>query len=298
MRAGGSDGRFWSPLIEGDALILAIEIPPTVDPASIHLSLPRLSHLDELPYSLPGHPLPSDCHEDVMCHPAWNQPSRATAILLYTRPDGGSAVCSGTLLRDADPATDIPYFLTAHHCVPDRARAASLETYWLHRSHACNRAPARAQTVTGGADLLYTDRATDTSFLRLHRSPPPGAVYAAWSTNPPALGQPVAGIHHPQGQPQRIALGTLTERLHCIAIEDCGADPESGEEHYLRVTWTTGITSGGGSGSGLFLPTGELVGNLYGGFSRCDNPQGPDDYGRFDLAYRAGLHRWLGSPQE
>lgn len=66
------------------------------------------------------------------------------------------------------------------------------------------------------------------------------------------------------------------------------------EEQFLRVTWAQGVTAGGGSGSGLFLVTGELVGTLFGGYSGCDNPNGQvDDYGRFDLAYRAALDRWL-----
>ena len=93
---------------------------------------------------------------------------------------GVAASARGTLLDDADPATQIPYFLTAHHCVPDQARASSLETYWLYRSLACGGSVADAQAVTGGAVLLYTARPTDTSFLRLRRAPPAGVVFANW----------------------------------------------------------------------------------------------------------------------
>lgn len=54
------------------------------------------------------------------------------------------------------------------------------------------------------------------------------------------------------------------------------------------------MTAGGGSGSGLFLVSGELVGTLFGGYSGCDNPDVQEDYyGRFDLAYRDALYRWL-----
>ncbi len=100
-------------------------------------------------------------------------------------------------------------------------------------------------------------------------------------------------MHHPQGQPQRIAVGVLSESLSCLAVEDCGADPDAMEEQFLRVTWAQGVTAGGSSGSGLFLESGELIGVLYGGYSGCGKPDGPDDYGRFDLAYRAALDRWL-----
>jgi hypothetical protein len=33
---------------------------------------------------------------------------------------------TGTLLGDADPTTDVPYVITARHCVPDQDRAASI----------------------------------------------------------------------------------------------------------------------------------------------------------------------------
>ena len=54
------------------------------------------------------------------------------------------------------------------------------------------------------------------------------------------------------------------------------------------------ITDAGSSGAGLFAPSGALVGVLSGGFGDCEGTPGPDHYGRFDLAYRAGLSRWLG----
>mgnify|MGYP006913191452 CR=1 FL=1 len=48
--------------------------------------------------------------------------------------------------------------------------------------------------------------------------------------------------------------------------------------------------------SALFLPLqgrAYVVGQLQGGSSSCDSPQGLDDYGRFDVSYRSALHRWL-----
>ena len=80
----------------------------------------------------------------------------------------------------------------------------------------------------------------------------------------------------------------MTEYLNCAE----GADPDV--IFYLRVTWSHGFTDPGGGGFGLFLESGQLVGTLSGAFSDCENPRGPDDYGRFDLAYREGLWAWLG----
>jgi hypothetical protein len=38
-----------------------------------------------------------------------------------------------------------------------------------------------------------------------------------------------------------------------------------------------------------------LVGTLTGGTSSCDNPDGDNNYGRFDLAYEKSFHKWLGA---
>jgi hypothetical protein len=108
------------------------------------------------------------------------------------------------------------------------------------------------------------------------------------------VGTGLAGLHHPRGGVQRIAFGTLAEYRNCEDVACCGETANPGELHYLRVRWSVGATSGGSSGSGLFLETGQLVGVLPGGFSHCDNQGGSDDYGRFDLAYREALRRWIG----
>lgn len=187
----------------------------------------------------------------------------------------------------------IPYVLTAHHCVSDQTRASSVEAYWFHRSRHCGSPGGTARSVTGGTDLLYAAKTTDTSLLRLRNPPPAGAVFIGWSATLPKPGTPLTGVHHPRGARQAIAFGSLTEYQNCADVVYCGeeADPEA--IHYLRVNWDKGVVDVGSSGSGIFLPTGQLVGTLSGGFGDCERQEGPDDYGRFDLAYRAALHNWL-----
>ncbi len=41
---------FWSPVIEGEAVTLEIELPASADPDELEIALPRLSHLFQLPY--------------------------------------------------------------------------------------------------------------------------------------------------------------------------------------------------------------------------------------------------------
>jgi len=105
----------------------------------------------------------------------------------------------------------------------------------------------------------------------------------------------LTGIHHPRGARQGIAFGSLTEYENCTDVAYCGEEADFDAIHYLRVNWDKGVSLPVSNGSGIFRKTGELVGRLSGGFGDCEQQQGPDDYGRFDLAYRAALHRWLGT---
>ena len=187
--AAGASGeaaqRYWSPLIQGDTLTLEIELPADVDPQAVQIALPRLSHLFRLPFAETG---PAACHQELPCDPDWDRPSRATALLLHTDERGATGVCTGVLLNDADRETYIPYLLTAQHCIAEQTRASSIETIWFHRANNCG-GPSRAiQAVSGGADLLYAAKSTDTSLLRLRQLPPAGAVFSGWSATLPALG--------------------------------------------------------------------------------------------------------------
>jgi hypothetical protein len=285
---------YWMPLTQGQSVTLRIVLPAGVDPDGIQIALPHVSHLFRWPFAGPDQATGvTGCQVDVACHPELDGLSRATVMLLYTDELGGTGTCTGTLLNDSDPATHIPYVLTAHHCVGDQTRASSIEAVWFHRAHRCGGPGDAVRSVPGGADLLHAARSTDTSLLRLRRPPPAGAVFSAWTTARPELGAAVIGVFQPRGGRQAVAFGRLASFEHCEEAYYCGEDADPDGLHYLRVDWDRGVTEPGTSGSGLFLPSGALVGILSGGFGNCERPRGPDDYGRFDLAYEAALRRWL-----
>ena len=290
-------GQFWSPLVRGDAAVVAVGLPPGTKPALVRLSLWQVSHLVRwlVDHADTAASADSACRLDVACYPDWEPTSRATALLVYTDQTGGTGTCTGTLLRDTDPTTEVPYVITAQHCVPNQDRAASVEAVWFHRDSRCgSRIGLPVQSVGGGAELLYSDPLADVSLLRLRRAPPAGAVFADWSLHLPEPGGAVASVHHPRGLRQAIAFGSVTSMVPCAEVPLCEGGGADDAGHYLRVRWEQGRTDVGSSGSGLFLPSGELVGVLSGGFGDCAGTPGPDHYGRFDLAYRAGLSRWLG----
>jgi lysyl endopeptidase len=297
---GEAAATYWSPLIPGEALPLEIALPADTDHRRVRVTLHRLSHFVQVPFDDAAQESPgaAPCEQqEPACDPEWDYPSRATAMLVHTDEAGDSSVCTGTLLNDSDPSTYVPYLLTAHHCVSEQARASSVQTFWLYRSRRCGGGPDQVQTVPGGADLLYASQLTDTALLRLRKPPPDGVVFSGWSATLPAVGAAVMSVHHPWGRAQRFAVGALSDYRNCADVNYCPDAADSDASHYLETVWSTGVTAPGSSGAGLFLASGQLIGTLNGGFSRCDNPRGPDNYGRFDIPYQDALHRWLGAVQ-
>jgi hypothetical protein len=229
-----------------------------------------------------------------MCRPEFLSQSRSVVRMLFVR-GGNTFLCTGTLLNDKRSSLT-PYLLTAEHCISSQEEASSLITDWFYRSSGCDTGTlgAGARRRFGGATLLHAAAATDTAFLRLHDAPPPGAVYAGSYFGPLEPGLPLATVHHPKGDLQKISTGQLL-RFSICAGDTCQPSDAS-EGTYLTMRWNEGVTEGGSSGSALFRTLGArryVVGQLYGGATSCLDPSGNDHYGRFDVAYRSALKQWL-----
>jgi hypothetical protein len=295
---------FWSPIVEGDTLVVELELPSGVLPEEVRITSPIVSHM--VTSALSGFEMPkaaASCNIDATCYQGtWASEMNAVARFIYTT-EGASYVCSGTLVADRDNSTFIPYFLSANHCVNTQTTASTMQTYWFYRSSACNSGQrGDYRTVFGGATLLYATETSDTSFMRLNSQPPAGAVYAGWLVGlTPQLGAAVTGLHHPTGDLQKISFGSVGGYYGCIASGGgaftCNGSAASTSNFY-GVNWQSGITESGSSGSAIFSSDGHyLLGQLYGGSGTCEAP-GVDFYGRFDVAYNAGLYQWLGgTPQ-
>src|SRR5258706_5857117 len=217
----GPDARlYWSPHIEGDTLLIEVELAPGTDPLDLRISIPQLSHLvTSAAKDFALVEKSSSCEIDAMCSVStWGSQMNAVARMLFS--SGGSTyICTGTLLADQDSAGSVPYFLTANHCVSTQASASSLTTYWVYRSSACNSGIGGPyQQLAGGAALLYASTNTDTSFMRLNNTPPAGAVYAGWFAGAtPGVGTSGTGLHHPQGDWLKISNGKVNGYLTCTA---------------------------------------------------------------------------------
>lgn len=277
-RLGGENGVLWSPSVAGDSIGVEIVLPSAPSARTsqaFSFSVVKIAHgtVDRnAPATWRPKALVCDNHVDVRCRaeqfPAGLDDAVARVVF---ESGGGTYSCTGTLLRDR-PASGEAFFLTASHCVGTAAEANSVETTWFFQRPSCGASNIdRGITVYGGANLLATSVAQDSSLLALRGDLPSGADYADWTPRRPAHPAHVIGIHHPAGEEKRYAGGaTLTNNNAIVGAREITRDA-------LIVRWDDGLTERGSSGSGLFHE-GALVGVLSGG-AGCTDPQ--DAYGPF-----------------
>ena len=302
-RFGGEDAVLWSPSVAGDSIGVEIVLPstpllpnapnapsaPNAPNAPNAPSAPSTGNLPEFSFSVvkishgttPGNapaswrPKAGSCdnHVDVRCRVEQFRAGLddAVARLVFESGDRTYA-CTGTLLGDR-PNSGQAFFLTANHCVGTVAEANSVETTWFYQRASCG-APTidRGATVYGGASLLATSVAQDSTLLALRGALPSGVNYADWK--PSRLSHPaqVIGIHHPAGEEKSYA-GGVTDGNHDAIV---GAREITRDA--LIVRWDDGLTEPGSSGSGLFHD-GALIGVLSGGADGCVERE--DAYGLF-----------------
>jgi lysyl endopeptidase len=286
---------YWSPVLEGERGIVEVFIPAGANPRDVRLGLSWLSHLIANPRSADldaQAKAAGSCQVDLICLSASNSVladlGRSVARMTFTSPQGGTALCTGTLLATSSGA-GAPYFYSADHCISTQAIASTLTTHWFYDRTVCGsgvQGPSYVQ-LTGGATLLYRNPTSDALLLRLNSTPPAGAVYAGWSSSGMTSGTSVVGVHHPQGDFKKVSLGTYG------GMSAYGGGP--GVDHVIAL-WngtSTGVTEQGSSGSGLFTGVGsppmsyQLRGGLHGGPSTCTATGADlrDYYSNFALAY-------------
>lgn len=293
-RAAGDtsdEGRtYWSPVVNGEDVVIWIYLPHGIDPRALQFRVPRISYIFQDPLSEKA---ADSCDLDATCYADWAEEASGVAMMIFTR-QGSSYQCTGTLLNDSDTSSFIPYFLSANHCISTQTAASTLQTFWFFQSASCNSVSTdpRYAVRGGGAQLLYANAATDTSFMRLSDQPPSGASYLGWTTADPDIGATVIGIHHTHEDFKDFSIGGFD------GFFTFGGLLASTGGNHIGVTWTAGVTGDGSSGSPLLNSDGNIIGQLHGGRSSCANPEGMDYYGRFDLAYSAALEQWLGPHQQ
>lgn len=301
----GSDARlYWLPTLDGESITLEIELAADAEPSMLRIAIPKLVHLwvglaDDPSTLRPLVGESASCNLDVSCAASWDPQSRGVARMYFVT--GSSAhLCTGTLLNDKDTTTQIPYFLTSHHCISTPQVAATLETAWFYRSSACGASTYSQPTILrGGATFLYSDSLTDVSFMRLNNPAPAGSYLLGWNaTAEPAMASSIVGISHPKGDLQKITYAQVNGYAACgptdaSGMQQCSSAPASTATRF-SVRLTQGFIEGGSSGSAAFNSAGQVVGTLFGSPEQsCSSPVKTSNYGRFDVAYKNGIGRWL-----
>lgn len=204
-------------------------------------------------------------------------------------------ICSGGLVADTDSSSQIPYFLTANHCISKPGEASSLECYWFFKTSNCGGScydPYGVTPRTLGASILSgSSRNSDYTFMQLSENPPAGTVFLGWNSAPIAdsHGTLLYRISHPQGAPQ--------------AYSKHSVDAQTGTcRSWPRGKWIysydlEGATEGGSSGSPVVNGNGQIVGQLSGacGYNLndvCDKENNATVDGAFAY-YFADVAQWL-----
>ncbi|MGD9548115.1 MAG: trypsin-like peptidase domain-containing protein [Candidatus Krumholzibacteriia bacterium] len=277
-------GELWTPVVLASDVIVELLLPRE----SRHDYELRLQSVNK-GYRFFGEDLAGksgSCNIDVVCPEGADWWSEINSVGVYTL--NGSWTCTGAMINNtAEDQT--PYFLTANHCSVNTSNDQTMVVYWNFQSPVCGQqgggSLADFQT---GATFLATSSTSDFCLVELNAAPDPawGVTYAGWnraSTNP---GSAVA-IHHPSTDEKSISFEndpvTTTTYLQ-------NAVP--GDGTHIRVTdWDLGTTEPGSSGSPLFNPDHQIIGQLHGGYAACGNDLS-DWYGRFSVTW-PNVSSWL-----
>ena len=291
----------WTPVTDGNAQIVVVEqMGESTGPWG--LDVPLISHFDSPLYrardASPENFGDSQlCQVDVACvyevAPTVMQPGLVdanfgVALMSFTKADGFSYLCTGTLINTASFPS--PLFLTAFHCLSDAQSLESLTTIWFFNRVACRSGPPTTVTtqVAGGAIAIFRSQALDAALVLLNQMPPVRATFTGWDASTMQPGTTILALHHPSGDVKKASFGTelgINDKPIQFDIEDVFPAGT-----FYVVSWQLGSVEHGSSGSGLlsFDPVTNLFylrGTLTGGDLTCTTNGATTYYSRLDNLY-------------
>ena len=265
----GGDGDFWTDsILDSEGVLVLRQFGPATaeERRQITFTISAVGHIaPQLPQELATAATafcnnPS-CIIDVSCvsDPAVADVTNAVAQLEWI---AGPYLwtCTGGLLADTDTTTEIPYLVTANHCISRAKDAKNLEAFFHYRTSTCGQAcPANTGfPKTLGATIKATGTVGDFTLLQLNQAPPSGTVMLGWNSAPVAFnnGLDLYRISHPN-------FGAQVFSHHQVDanVGTCGGWPR-GERIYSQDV--QGAIDGGSSGSPVVNAAGQVVGQLSG----------------------------------
>ncbi|HOF41142.1 MAG TPA: hypothetical protein PLD73_13810, partial [Candidatus Hydrogenedentes bacterium] len=129
---GESD--LWAASCFSDSVAVECVVPAGVPVDPVRIVIDQTAHIYADFATLPWGKALNDagwCNLDVACYPDWHEASLGVGGVGSIERGVGVLWCTGSLIADSVPETDIPYFLTAEHCVRSAQAASTLELYWM-----------------------------------------------------------------------------------------------------------------------------------------------------------------------
>jgi uncharacterized protein (TIGR03437 family) len=290
------DGAFWSPTVNGSSLIVEYQEEQAgagafVPPFRVEALSQRWAEESAVAVAAPAEPRSAAlfCHVDATCFSQYAAQATATVQFNFEADDGGSYVCSGSMINTRSSSFR-PYMITAHHCLSSDAEARSVEAFFQYGTTACDGTPLAKTRLPKVLGARFLEGASwgegDYAFVLLNGDPPAGTSFLGWNTGGFELGDTAIGLHHPAGSFRRFSRGNRTaDRAARIEGQTAPA------ERFFSMQWSTGLTEGGSSGSPLLNANNQIIGTLsFGpvpppGRTLCDLNPRTSGYGRFANAY-------------
>jgi hypothetical protein len=286
-------GSLWTPIIEGDEIVIEVFVPAGVSQPVVKISRVNRGYRGLEKLGIFGNS-EGTCNIDVVC-PAGNPwQNQISAVAAYTI--NGTAACTGTLLNNT--ALDFtPYFLSANHCGVSSSNDDTVVVYWNFESATCGtHGPGSLADNQTGSIFRASYATSDFLLIQLSDLPDPSfnVFHAGWDATGTTPSSTVC-FHHPSADVKAISFSNTAPDTTAYLSNTYNA---SGS--FWRVVWDSGVTEGGSSGSGLFETTnGRCIGQLKGGYSSCLATSSPDWYGRLSESWigggtdATGLRHWL-----
>lgn len=230
-----------------------------------------------------------DCNVNVNCPEGdeWRDQQRGVAMILT---QNNARKCTGSMINNtANDGT--PYFLTANHC-------AGGESTWIimfnYESPGCDDIDGPTNQSVQYTTKRASSATSDMLLLELSAVPPASynVYYNGWDRIDESASHSTT-IHHPRGDIKKISF----DDDPYTSDKYLGSNGEN-DSHWKITQWDLGTTEGGSSGSPLFNPQKQIVGQLHGGWASC-NSLTSDWFGKFSTSWdyysepEKSLKSWL-----
>ncbi len=296
-----NDASFFStPLIEGERIIIELNVNHSVNIDEIQLNISTIIHdYRGIMNEMNGY-AERACGANIMCEEADPYLDQINAAAWL---DMGSYICSGAMVNNINQDLT-PYFLTANHCT-DGLNPQGFRFYFNYFLSGCTSGQimqganayssilrSTCDCITGSGENINIP-GPDFSLLEITAfiNPNWDVFYAGFNATEPNQMPISVGVHHPGGDPKKINY----DSGYATSSFWSATEPHT---HWF-FHWDEGGTEGGSSGSPMYDNGGRIAGVLTGGAGGCDDANSTEYYGKLAKAWEWGttpsrrLKDWL-----